>query len=375
MTAIALAAPLVAHGATAERWQTFTVPTGGFTVDLPASWIDATSASPSLIKALAANPALRATAEYAKSTNAYKFVAVSSDYRAYFDVAATRVGSASLSSLAAQTAPVLRKAGLLDGKMTSTRETLPAGHALRLSWAATLGGKHVRSIIYALKRGANLYEISFAEPDPISKSDESLVERSARSFRFRPPADLSHVILSAAQVGQGYVRKLLPGGDSVIDETTLDLCNGTFPSEALRTDRLQTTYTRSGSSLYLSNEVVDYVSGGADQALQEVGATAAACEQKPSVQKQGSVVLTISAKPLHTTGLTPGAIAVRLEIVSTDGKKKVRETGIAVYQVEGDTLSGVYTFESGANGAKAIALGLRAAAASAANLRSGSLKS
>ena len=53
---------------------------------------------------------------------------------------------------------------------------------------------------------------------------------------------LDRVVLAAADVGPGYRRSVIPGGRLVQGETTLDFCSLTYPSESLRTGRLQVAF-------------------------------------------------------------------------------------------------------------------------------------
>ncbi len=65
---------------------------------------------------------------------------------------------------------------------------------------------------------------------------------------------------------------------------------------------------------------------------------------------------------------------MKLQITATDGKKKVSQTGVAVYQVRGNTLSGVYTFVGkGTTFADAQRIAFHAAEQSARNLGGGAL--
>ena len=51
---------------------------------------------------------------------------------------------------------------------------------------------------------------------------------------------------------------LLQGGNEVTGQVTLDLCNGTYASEALRTARRQVDLTDQPGKLWLSTEAVLY---------------------------------------------------------------------------------------------------------------------
>ena len=184
-----------------------------------------------------------------------------------------------------------------------------------------------------------------------------------------PAPDLRRVVLTGAQVGSGYKLAAFPGGTSFIGETTLDLCAGTYPSETLRTGRLQVSYSHPANTVAVSNEVVTYVPGGAQLALAEVTDVARSCAQKPVTTTANGVTTTFETMPLADPQLPPGAVVVKLEIHAHAGKKHANETGIAIYQVKGDTLSGVYTFVAkGTTFAQAEHVAFHAALESARNL-------
>ena len=83
------------------------------------------------------------------------------------------------------------------------------------------------------------------------------------------PPNVTKMLLTAGQVGQGYVVLQRQDGLGVKNTVTMDLCGRTgYPSEKLRTARLQVNYLKRGTTLGLSNEVVAYKAGGAAQAMQ-----------------------------------------------------------------------------------------------------------
>ena len=57
-----LLAMMLAAGANAERMKTVRVSTGGFSIALPSSWVNVTSAAPSVLKKLEQVPAFKAFA-------------------------------------------------------------------------------------------------------------------------------------------------------------------------------------------------------------------------------------------------------------------------------------------------------------------------
>ena len=90
--------------------------------------------------------------------------------------------------------------------------------------------------------------------------------------------------------------------------------------------------------------------------------------------RRGADRLTTSASLLTDHKLLSGAVAVRLHITGVVGGKHVDQTGVAIYQVKGNTLSGVYTYAgAGSPPAQAMRIGLHAAEESAGNLGGGPL--
>ena len=179
--------------------------------------------------------------------------------------------------------------------------------------------------------------------------------------------DVSKLILSAKQVGVAYVLHQRNDGHG-LGTRTLDLCGiSSYPSEGLRTSRLQVDYLQQGGTLGLSNEVVTYKAGGAAQAMREVIAHAIQCPHRPILPgEQNLPPLTFTITVLKDKHLLKDAIAVRVRVQGIVNGKLMDQTSYAVYQRIGNVLSGVYSF-----GAKAgqQAFCLRAAEQSARNLR------
>ena len=79
-------------------------------------------------------------------------------------------------------------------------------------------------------------------------------------------------------VGSNRSVIIIPDGTDHVDGVTLDLCEGTFPSETLRTARLQVADIDRNSNVALSTEAVLYRDPAAlDQAFAELRRTRAAC--------------------------------------------------------------------------------------------------
>jgi hypothetical protein len=182
--------------------------------------------------------------------------------------------------------------------------------------------------------------------------------------------DVGHLILQPAQVGKGYVTKMQVGGNLVKGQVTLNLCGTGYPSERLRTKRLQVDFANRNVPLAISNEVVTYRSGGAAQAMREVTRRAATCPHRPiDTGEKGLPKLTYRITRFAHSRLLKGYLAVRVDATATIKGKPVVHTGYAVYQRRGNVLSGVYSV--GGDNPEQLQLLLHAAEQSARNLRSG----
>jgi hypothetical protein len=185
-----------------------------------------------------------------------------------------------------------------------------------------------------------------------------------------PSSKLSAIVLRAAQVGSGYVLEQISGGQLVQGQATLDLCGASFPSESLRTARLQVAYRAPGMSLALSNEVVAYRPGGARQALREITHAAGACPHGPVktvVPGVGTAEVTYRVERLHDSRLLPGSLALVVHASGTVNGAHRSMTEVEIYQVQGDILSAVYA--SGGAVPQLRTFGLAAAAWSAVDLK------
>jgi len=183
--------------------------------------------------------------------------------------------------------------------------------------------------------------------------------------------EVTKMILTPAQVGDGYVLLQRRDGIGVKNTVTLDLCTRAgYPSEALRTARLQVNYLKQGTTLGLSNEVVAYKHGAAAQAMREVVRHARTCPHKPIRTGDPSLPpLLFRITRLKAPKLLPGYLFVRVRVTGTVSGKHVDETSYAVYQRRGDVLSGTYSF--GPNTKAQLRFVVHAAQQSALNLRRG----
>jgi hypothetical protein len=348
----------------------YPVPRGGFELALPTTWVDLTSTTP-LPGKNGKTPSMAAIAKAASADGSKKLVALDpkAGGKVYIDVDVDRIGPVSASVAASATARAVRKVIGVQGSLTSTPVTLDAGPGFRLHFFYRQANQAFESSEYLLVLGQIEYLILYVAPETSWPKYSAIFDASAHSFRLLPAPNLASVVLSNAQVGAGYKGPVIQGGESFIGEVTLDLCAGTYPSESLRTGRLQIRYLHSGKTVPVSNEVVTYVSGGAQEALREVRGVALSCASKPVVVKQGAVTNTLTVTPITGSNLLPGSVAVRITVLATDGKKRATTTGVAIYQVKNDVLSGVYAWSTAKTTiAQAERIGLHAAAQSARNL-------
>ena len=168
---------------------------------------------------------------------------------------------------------------------------------------------------------------------------------------------LDAAALRPAQVGAGYT---ISGRSRGLAYPTLDLCFRAFPSEGRRLERLQVVYKHRGVE-DVSNEIVRYRAGGAQQALREVAVATCTNKKKTS----GSTSETMTARRVSAKGAPAGAVALEVEVIVVQGGKRKVARGAGVYIARGDTLSGVYTYGPQA---AALARAVRLSKVSLANL-------
>jgi hypothetical protein len=355
--------------ASAASMKLYPVPTGGFSLSLPSTWVDVGALGAAKLKQLEKVPTFKAFVAQASQNAALRLAAIdpAAKGNVYMDAGAVRVGSVSGTEVVAETIAALKKSLGKKVSAVSTPVQLAAGAGYRLHLAEK-GAPNVTDEFLFVHDQVE-YGIIYVAPRTAWSKYGPIFAASARTFRLLPSPDLSHVVLAGAQVGSGYKLEAYPFGNSIIGEATLDLCGASYPSEILRTGRLQVRYAHTGNSLTVSNEVVTYVPGGAKEALKEVNEVATVCAKKPAVLKQAGVTETYKVSFLKDPRVPAGAVAVRIEIEVSKGKKHTTQTGVAVYQIKGNTLSGLYTFVAkGTTFADAEQVGFHAAEQSARNL-------
>ena len=183
--------------------------------------------------------------------------------------------------------------------------------------------------------------------------------------------NVNKLVLQPTQVGSGYKLYARSDGFGVKNTVTLDLCGRkNYPSEKLRATRLQVNYAAKGNNLGLSNEVVTYKTGGAQQAMQEVTQHATHCPTSPVATGEAGVPpLRFTITRITDSKLIKGYLAVKIRVRGTVKGQKVDQTSYAVYQILGNVLSGTYSY--GPNTPAQLAFALHAAEQSAQNLLRG----
>jgi hypothetical protein len=159
---------------------------------------------------------------------------------------------------------------------------------------------------------------------------------------------LARIVLRPGEVGKGYQVRLIPGGNRVQGQVTLDLCGQVFRSEKLRAARLQVVYFDAAHEARLSNEVVRYRPGGTAQAMRELQHVAAHCPKGPvSGPVRGSGPMRWRVTRVTDRRLTKPYLAV---VVHGSGKEqghKVSFTAFGVYEFRKNVLSALYTTGGG----------------------------
>ena len=151
------------------------------------------------------------------------------------------------------------------------------------------------------------------------------------------------LIVGPEDVSPSSTVGLLPGGDG-LGQATLDLCNGTYPSESLREARLQDVVVDQQSQVTLSTEAVLYRdAAGAAQALSEVAAVAAACpaEAVPSPVGERTVATHFNPRPDADWPQTGTVTRLAFDLTTTDETGQT-EHSVAVYLQRGRVVLGVY---------------------------------
>ena len=139
------------------------------------------------------------------------------------------------------------------------------------------------------------------------------------------------------------------GGGTKLDDPSLDLCSGTYPSEKERTERRQVAATKIGSTFaFLSTEVVKYSSAAAASAAQkELVKVLAQCQADKGYKDATGTLVPYDFKTLKNipAGVVADGNRVFVHAVIDSGDRA--RTLLGFYQFNGDTFTGLYVMNEG----------------------------
>ena len=134
------------------------------------------------------------------------------------------------------------------------------------------------------------------------------------------------------------------GGGTKLDDPSLDLCSGTYPSEKERIERRQVAATKIGSTFaFLSTEVVKYSSAAAASAAQkELVKVLAQCQADKGYKDATGTLVPYDFKTLKNipAGVVADGNRVFVHAVIDSGERA--RTLLGFYQFNGDTFTGLY---------------------------------
>ncbi len=162
--------------------------------------------------------------------------------------------------------------------------------------------------------------------------------------RIGAPATLDRISLRQTDVANGVTVGMITNGDQ-LSRPTLDLCNGTFTTEALRTARFQVAALSASGNAPLSTEAVQYRSTDAGaQAIAELQDVAAKCPSQAVVSPVGeaTVATKFNAPPDAKWGHVPKVQRLAYDITATNPDSGQSFHSIAVYLRRGRVLLGIY---------------------------------
>jgi len=218
------------------------------------------------------------------------------------------------------------------------------GRAIRVAWLALLaiGSAAVGALIVLTTTSGG--GTTAAVPTTVPGA---LVPGRAPAVSADPDQSLLRgLVVRQADVGAAQSVVLIPGGNLVAGQVTLDLCNGSFPSESTRTARLQVVEGDSQGNGVLSTEAVLYQSTKATaKAFDELKQAAAKCPSSlvPGVNGDPAARTTFRSPPDGSWPKTPTVDRLAYDFDTTDQSGQTQHT-IAVYLRRGRVLLGVYFF-------------------------------
>jgi hypothetical protein len=200
-------------------------------------------------------------------------------------------------------------------------------------------------VVLVILAGAVGYAIESSTEHNSSSARQPTPSQPAPTVPAADAADraaLSNLVVRQSDVGSNRVVILIPNGNRTT-APTLDLCNGTFPSEKLRVARLQVAELGETGGALLSTEAVTYRNRAATStAFAELRKVRAACPHEPvtSPVGEGTAETTFKAAPDRAWPRHPSV--ERLAYSFTTTSAGTTSPSIAVYLRRGRVLLGVY---------------------------------
>ncbi|HEY5199343.1 MAG TPA: hypothetical protein VIJ31_00410 [Acidothermaceae bacterium] len=150
---------------------------------------------------------------------------------------------------------------------------------------------------------------------------------------------LDQYLLAPAEVGASSMMFLIDGGRNTTNQATLDWCNFTYTSEALRMTRVQVEYT-GNAALPAGNEFVHYQKGGTARAWAELQKAVTTCP--PSSTTDGYVNDQVQRAGADSE-LVARQIILSYHVTDPTGQLNLPWQAV-VYQFDGDYFSGIYVY-------------------------------
>src|SRR3954452_22309441 len=218
-------------------------------------------------------------------------------------------------------------------------------NALALAVGLVLGFVVVEKVVGGHGHRAPAAAVPRPQPPLVPTVPASPSPSSSNPLSNDPSAPLLQgLVVRQSDVPTGNTVQLLDGGNQVTGQTTLDLCNGTYASEGLRSARLQVVEYDGGGAGVLSTEAVLYHHvGDATQAMNELRSVAAGCPNKPVVSPVAEPTVTTRFQSPPDSSWPPVTSVTRQAYAfTTTDSLGVTDTHIAVYLQRGRVLEGVY---------------------------------
>jgi hypothetical protein len=191
LATIALALALVPTSTASNGWVTHRA-TAGFSVSVPAAWVDVTRLTPQVLARVRENPTLKPYVDMVKRSSAIKLMLVDLGHNSVVDGYASNLNviqSATVADLRLvhdAAAQQLRATGLVTGGLTVSYASLPAGKAVELQYRARFSTStpEVSLRQYIFVRDGVQTVLTYTSLPKRAAANAAAFLRSARSFRW-----------------------------------------------------------------------------------------------------------------------------------------------------------------------------------------------